>query len=310
MKRFFCIAIALLFIVSTCGNPDTDAGDSPTSSDKDNSEILSPVVFEVLNLTGFDTSEIQGWADHAAASMFDRRANILAVLYPIGENLGDEDRDRFNGAPFTPNEVVLSQVEIEDLLSTIEMWLSEHPCTDQDGREKNEQLKDFRLWLEEGADASTQRELCERLPDTGTLGVRDTRVVFMGLQNPREYQTMEQEVENLQRFFFHEIYHALQQDLRSCPKIKDGEAATIAVEGSADYFSYINVGQIRGERLPSIEPLEKMLKEIETLETWGQFYNPDLAILLLRAMIENGYSDDSTLTNGSLFHNCVRSQLN
>ena len=56
----------------------------------------------LLNFSSVSTEDLEDWSSFAANKMAEQNANVLVVLYHIGQNLGPEDPARFRGAPFTP----------------------------------------------------------------------------------------------------------------------------------------------------------------------------------------------------------------
>tara|TARA_B100000700_G_scaffold315056_2_gene402574 strand:+ start:8778 stop:9584 length:807 start_codon:yes stop_codon:yes gene_type:complete len=241
--------------------------------------------------------------------MADQNANILVVLYHIGRNLGPEDPDRFGGHPFTPNEVLLSQAQIDGLMAQIEEWLQNDLCMGhQDEEERlDEELYRYRLWLEEGADTSTQVGLCEK-----------TRFVMMAWKEGSP-------VWDTQRFLVHELYHAFQHDLEGdCNDTIDrkgrGDHTPVVVEGGADYFTYFVAHELYTDadrrEFEFGSPLSTLLKEAKERtyedgsdEVMGSGM-ATRAAAVLALMVENGWLDHESLLDGSFFHDCARSDLN
>ena len=254
----------------------------------------------LLNFSSVSTEDLEVWSSFAANKMAEQNANVLVVLYHIGQNLGPEDPARFSGAPFTPNQVILTQEQIDTILVQIEAWMRADDCMGH--REERpriqEELADYRIWLEQGADTSTQRGLCER-----------TRIIIMAFQegNP---------MWDLQRFLVHELYHAFQHDIEGpCNDLIDrngrGDHVPIVVEGAADYFTYFTAGELYGDS----DPVSTMLKEAKA-RTQEDGSNEVMgsgmatrASALVRLMVERGWLSHERILDGSFFHSCARAEL-
>lgn len=272
--------------------------ESAKDSNFEEGALVSGVTF--LNLSGILTTDLEQWAEVAENKMASQNARVLTVLYNIGGNLGPEDPDRFAGFPFTPNEVLLTKRQIDDLMAGIEDWLRSDPCMgriEQRNHLRNE-LRQYRVWLEEGADTSTQRALCE-----------ETRFVMMAFESGGP-------IWDLQRFLVHELYHAFQQDLEGdCNETIDrrgrGDHVPVVVEGAAEYFTFFTAGELYNDP----DTVSTMLKEAKTATTLDQ--SDDVmgsgmatrAAALVRLMIERGQLDHQSIIDGSFFHNCQRSKL-
>lgn len=254
----------------------------------------------LLNFSEVSTDDLQAWSTFAARKMVEQSANVLVVLYHVGRNLGPEDPARFGGAPFTPNEVILTQEQIDDILIQIEAWMRADECIghSEERQRIREELTDYRLWLEQGADTSTQRGLCER-----------TRLIIMAFQkgNPTW---------DLQRFLVHELYHAFQHDIEGpCNDLIDrkgrGDHVPIVVEGAADYFTYFTAGELYGDA----DPVSTLLKEAKARtqeDGSGEVMGSGMATragALVRLMVERGWLSHESILDGSFFHHCARAEL-
>jgi len=248
------------------------------------------------------------WADFASNKMAERTANILVVTYNIGEYLGGE----IPGMPFGTNEVILSQSEIDLLMTQIEQWMLNDPCmghSEQKGH-LNVELESYRLWLENGADTSTQRGLCER-----------TRFVMMAWKDG-------QPTWDLQRFLVHELYHAFQRDIENdCNDIIDrmgrGEYVHAVVEGAADYFTFFTADEIytdedreNYDRISYRNPVNTLLRDATDLMNEDGINDvtgsgiATRAAVMLRLMVEKGWLSHESILDGSFHHNCARAELN
>ena len=117
-------------------------------------------------------------------------------------------------------------------MAQIEQWLLKVPFISKQRDHRNEELESYRFWLENGADTSTQRGLCE-----------ETRLVMMAWEDGMATW-------NLQRFLVHELYHAFQRDIASeycndtVERMGRGEHVHAVVEGAADYFTFFTADEM------------------------------------------------------------------
>ena len=263
---------------------------------------------DLINLSATPTSDLKNWANFASSKMAERTANILVVGYNIGESTGGE----IPGMPFGTHEVLLSQSEIDLLITQIEEWMLNDPCmgSSQERDHRNEELENYRLWLENGGDVSTQRGLCE-----------ETRFVMMAWRD-------DMPTWDLQNFLLHELYHAFQRDIESeCNDIIDrqgrGEHVHAVVEGAADYFTYFTADEIYTDedrrnygRLDYGSPADSLMREaggsIErtgTNDVTGEGIATRAAVMV-RLMVEKGWLSHESILDGSFHHNCARADLN
>ena len=177
----------------------------------------------VLNITSVPTATLEGDARRASSLMANRQSDVLVVIYPIGSYIADvlpgtwsPDGNPEHGASFAKFERVISQEQVEVMLGEIQTWMAAHNCIDLEHR--NDQLAVYRLWMEGGADASSQIALCG-----------DVRLVMMAVPDDMPDWDMHQ-------FLVHELYHAFQHDLEERQCQEDGRM--MFVEGAAEYFGY------------------------------------------------------------------------
>ena len=264
---------------------------------------------DLINLSATPTSDLKNWANFASSKMAERTANILVVGYNIGESTGGE----IPGMPFGTHEVLLSQSEINLLITQIEEWMLNDPCmgSSQERDHRNEELENYRLWLENGGDVSTQRGLCE-----------ETRFVMMAWRD-------DMPTWDLQNFLLHELYHAFQRDIAneycndSVERMSRGEHVHAVVEGAADYFTYFTADEIYTDedrrnygRLDYRGPADSLMKEaggsIErsgTNDVTGEGLATRAAVMV-RLMVEKGWLSHESILDGSFNHNCARADLN
>ena len=161
----------------------------------------------------------------------------------------------------------------------------------------------YRDWLTRGADASTQITICPA-----------SRLVMMGLTpNQRDPNDPMYPID-LQDFFIHELYHAMQQDLmdQPCNDIRDrlGREETNTpwlVEGAADYFAKHVVAELTG----GFDPINRILRNAlnASQEEGFNIYQGGIdktGAAALQFLIELGKLDSASILDGSMFHSCAR----
>ena len=136
---------------------------------RDEQTSPSPTI-ETMNYSSYATSDIREWVERAESKMKDRSSSIFTFIYPVGkEKVSGQTIER---NPFNQHQVILSQNEIETILSSIEKWFLSRPCLAGERHRdfRDEHLDMYRQWLESGADASTMQAVCS-----------DTRIIAMGI---------------------------------------------------------------------------------------------------------------------------------
>ena len=282
--------VASTTTTTTAAVPPTTA--APTTTATPTTTVApGPGSIGLLNRTGTSSGEIQTWINAAEAGLAGREANVLVVVWPIGDNISDEpDFDRFDGAPFTVNQVVMSQVEIDDLLDQIDVWLQADPCAGRDRYLRQDLTHRTRLWMEGGADAATGPDPCF-----------ETRLVTVAA-------SLEWSEANLRHVVVHELYQAFQQRLPNwCgnPDLPRFDETRWVDEGAADYFTYSVTAELDGRS----DAVSELLGEARASYMDG---GPDLrdgafatnSGAALRLMVARGALDESTILDASLFHDC------
>ena len=325
MKKI-CLLICLTLVASCGGSaetapttttePPTTTTEPPTTttvapeatSQVANIPVSNDSKIDLINFSATPTSDLMSWANFSSNKMAERTANILIVAYNIGEYLGGE----IPGMPFNTNEIVLSQSEIDLLMTQIEQWMLNDSCMghDEERDHLSEELESYRFWLENGADASTHRGLCER-----------TRFVMMAWKDG-------QPTWDLQRFLVHELYHAFQRDIANdCSDIIDlmgrGEYVHAVVEGAADYFTFFTADEIytdedreNYDRISYRNPVNTLLRDATDLMNEDGINDvtgsgiATRAAVMLRLMVEKGWLSHESILDGSFHHNCARAELN
>ena len=245
----------------------------------------------LLNLTSVPTATLEADAARASSRMANRRSDVLAVIYPIGSHIADVPRSTWSpdgnpehGKPFSKFERVISQEQVESTLGEIETWMASHNCIDAEHR--NHQLAEYRLWMEGGADASSQITLCH-----------DVRLVMMAIPDGMPDW-------DLHQFLVHELYHAFQHDLeeRQCQEV----GRMMFVEGAAQYFAYF-VTEMRFPDRPAVPTLLGNALQDHQQGDGIDEGSSTAAAAALRLMVERGDLSHNAIMDGSLFHSCARS---
>ena len=266
----------VLSMVSIVGMPSAEAGDIPST------EIVD---MEVINYTDhISTSSLKEWTRLAEARVKNRKSRVLAVVYPIGEYLGKMDADWHHMGSVSQHRVLLSPEEVESIMDALEGFVGQSSCLQQ--REKTEELKRLRGWLETGFDSASQVAICS-----------DLRLVMIAVQPDRPE-------EDLEYTWYHELYHAFQQSLRSC---EDSDEDTMwIVEAGAAYFGTAMVLQ----RRMSLSDLKSRLLQTasEVIDRHdAELADPGIAekgAAAFRFMVDKGWLDEERILDASLYHDC------
>ena len=280
------VTIFICFILVSCNNNDNS--------------VIPPTGIKIINYSHYPTSDIEKLVDLAESKMKSRESRIFAFIYPVGKMKEPEKRIRSDYADrvFREHDILLSKDQIVVILDEIELWFEGDSCVSS--RRKKQALSDYKIWLEKGADASTQHSVCEK-----------TRVVMMAVP---EMMRDHEPLENFQTFLVHEFYHAFQQDLEmegEClsKREKAGENSNSVwmYEGGAHYFATSLVAEIYGKTNYRSEIL-RIASDQYTSEGDSIILNgPDKwGAAALSLMIEQGMISEESILDASLFHNCAR----
>jgi len=280
---------------------DTDAKTTSCQSSKSGDSVVDvkPIcevtpLINFINYTNYDNDYIYESIKLADSKMADRRASVIAFIYPVGKRTGKmSDNERFE-----LHEVLMSTDEIDSMHQSIENWMKNDECLGRKKGLRNEHLDLYRYWLESGVDASTMQALC-----------KETRVVAMGItKNMREREPLEE----FQAFLIHEFYHAFQQDLEdegNCRRSRDQEDSNRnwMVEGGAHYFSTMLVHEFNQIPNPHNTILMKAYDGYYNSSEKLDLYDvgPDISgAAALYLMINLEMLDEKRIMDARLFHNC------
>ena len=251
---------------------------------------VTPLI-SVINYTNYDNDYISRSIELADSKMKDRRASILAFIYPVGEptlKLSSNGR-------YMSHDVLMSWDEINSMHKSIENWMENNECLRNDKRNMDWHLDLYRDWLKNGMDASTMQAICGK----------ETRIVAMGVTKMMRER---EPIEEFQDFLIHEFYHAFQQDLENegeCRRSRDQEDSNRVwmVEGAAHYFSTMMVHEFNNTPDPHNKLFEIVYKGMDRLDLYND--GPDkTGAVALYLMTKLGMLDEKSIMDGSLFHNC------
>ena len=251
---------------------------------------VTPLI-SVINYTNYDNDYISRSIELADSKMKNRRASILAFIYPVGEptlKLSSNGR-------YMSHDVLMSWDEINSMHKSIENWMENNECLRNDKRNMDWHLDLYRDWLKNGMDASTMQAICGK----------ETRIVAMGVTKMMRER---EPIEEFQDFLIHEFYHAFQQDLENegeCRRSRDQEDSNRVwmVEGAAHYFSTMMVHEFNNTPDPHNKLFEIVYKGMDRLDLYND--GPDkTGAVALYLMTKLGMLDEKSIMDGSLFHNC------
>ena len=251
---------------------------------------------KIINTSSHPMEELVRWGNSASEQMESRVSSILVFVYDVGESKKPETR--IPNTPFHEHEVLMSLEEQKMLLDGVKNWLQQDPCMGNKRGRVTEEMAKYKLWLQRGADSSTQQALCPR-----------TRMVAIALTNSLRN---EEPPENTQTLFIHEMYHAFQQDLENeglCRSRMEQPSSNTAwmVEGGAHYFSTMLMAGTQDSEVGVSQILHDALRvsgsEGTTLDKGS---NDRAGAAALRLMIERGMITEEAIMSGRFFHDCAR----
>ena len=295
---FLALQMLLISLISGCRSEAnsasnnqsmTDAGIQPTI-------LTGDLKIQILNSSSHSAEELIFWVNSASGQMRSRESSVLVFVYDVGQ--ARRPQTQIPETPFNEHEILLSSNEQEFLLNGINHWLEQDSCMGKKRRLTNKEMDRYRLWIEKGADASTQIAPCPR-----------TRVVAIALTDSLRNR---EPPEKVQLFFLHEMYHAFQQDLEdegSCGSRKEKPDSNTRwmVEGGAHYFSTMLLAQMQDSKEGVNHVLQDALRISldEGTDIFGGSTDRTGAGAL-QLMIERELITEESIMDGSFFHNCAR----
>lgn len=241
----------------------------------------------ILNHTGIEDSALRQWTSHAASQMRSRQSQVIAVAYPVGGYIGPVEVDWHPAGRIERFEVLLSEAQVDDIMSALSDFLSAAPCMDRWRQKDDEEM--LRGWLEVGYDAASQITVCDR-----------QRIVMVA-------QTSEQSEAVFEGIWYHELYHSFQQQLLACElAASPGQEFHWVVEAGAAYAAtaYQLAAQQREGELKDVilqAALNAISEGSDTLTDPGIAEKGAAAFLY---MVEQGWLSESDILNGALYQDC------
>ena len=245
--------------------------------------------FEMINLSSIEDQYFIDRAIYAESKMASLTAKTLVLIYPLGDFLSFDALDEmdFLGSVHVTHKIVLDDKQIEKTLVTMKNFLSNKICIDS--RKKKYLLKNVGWVLKNGFASGLQIPFC-----------KNVRFVMMSV-SPK----LRKNKKELQRIFFHEVYHSFQQDLtNNCRSPND----LWVIESGAEYFAKHSTAFFENSSKGYINEILEWASENASRHGL-KLEDPGVAekgLGALRLMIEKGWLEESRILDGSLFHNCAR----
>ena len=219
-------------------------------------------------------------------------AKILAVSWKVGDKVRDGGFER----PFNTHEVLISQEQIESIITQTGAWidqavLEKGPPEDPDVI--NQELYYLRQYLEGGAEAANHLSISP-----------DIRILY--ITAPPHFDALTH-----QTVFLHETYHALQKDIAIESYVTLSESNPDSnwqwiSEGAAEYFAQktyqeLNESYSGSNRFIADASFSYTRDNSTALINGEAIASRGAAALSL--MVQKGFLEESIILDGSLFHN-------
>ena len=260
----------------------------PVSSE-DKFELYYPLEVKEVSRT-----EIENIYSTSAAKMNSRNAEILTIVYPIGDFISDGgDWD----AGFSTFETILGADAISEIRSKLTEWFTTN--TDIPDAFLSEVVEEYMVYVEGGADLSSH------------FGVTESaRLVMIGAPTSMG-------VIDFKKVIIHELYHAFQQDLESdsCRDLEEANPDSNSkwlIEGAAEFFAQTHAEELGFTGTGRSALLETALGDYNELVSEGAESpaslgpNATTAAAAIYLMVLKGYVQESVIFDGSLFYDCAR----
>ena len=274
-SKYALLVVIFIFIIS-CSNKE-DNGNSTSSV------TVTPGIKVVNSSSRFNTSDITVLTKTASSKMSNQAANILAVSWDLGSTSQTSDSRNEN---FNTYNVVISSSDIDAMMSEITAWFDTTCMTSED---KTEQTTRFRNYMTYGADVASHYDVCGQY-----------RIVLVATQNNKN-------LNEFKHVWFHELYHAFQHDLsdETCSSkrnFSDSNGKEWMIEGSADYFARMLVHGDNGTQVILGKGLEAYNANSDKTISGDSVATRGAAGF--QHMIEKNSFSQSSILDGSFFHNC------
>ena len=251
---------------------------------------------EIYNLTSYSDQYLHSLAYLSESKMNNLEAEVLAVFYPMGAFISEEQPNTKNPTSFlgATYKNILSNKEVNNIGKKVEEFLSkgclQNPSYGQfEAKRAADEIVD---WIQAGGRSGVQTNNCPA-----------RRVIFIST-HPDMFENPKLELE---RIIFHEMYHAFQQDLSDC---KSNEDSLWIIEAGAEYFAQHMLLEVLGDPRGLANKL--LSQGLFFVETFGaELTDPAVAekgLLVFLYMIQKGWFEESRLLDGSFFHNCGRNR--
>lgn len=245
-------------------------------------------LFQIINLSSIKDDFFVDMTKYATSRMKKVDVNTIAIIYPVGKYIHgrnpEGNKTSFRGATF---EVVLKKEEIKKIELSLKKFLKKTLCISPS--EKKNVINNISDWIKIGGGSQAQTPVCKKY-----------RIIMISIDEERRLNK-----KALQRIFFHEAYHAFQQDLTSDCR---GPNDLWVIEAATEYFaqhSLLNYNEY------STDYVSNILKIALTQYLRGgpQLNDPGVAekgLGAIRLMIEKGWLDEKRILDGSFFYKCDR----
>ena len=273
-KYAFLVTIIIFYI--GCQNKEEGRNSTETVT-------VIPGIKVVNTSSRFNTSDITSLTKTASSKMSNQAANVLAVSWDLGSTLQASDSRNEN---FNTYNVVISSTEIETMMTEITAWFNTTCMTSED---KTEQTTRFRNYMTYGADVASHYDVCGQY-----------RIVLVATQTHKTSN-------EFKHVWFHELYHAFQHDLsdETCSSkrnFSNSNGKGWMIEGSADYFARILVHGDKGTQVILEKGLSAYNADSDKTITGDSVAWRGAAGF--QHMIEKNSFSQSSILDGSFFHNC------
>lgn len=248
-----------------------------------------------IDVKGVLQTEIENIYSTSAAKMGSRNAEILTIVYPIGDFVsegGDWEGGRFNTF-----ETILGDDAITLIRAKLTEWFT--TFTDIPDAFLSEIVEEYMVYIEGGADLSSH------------FGVTESARLVIIAAPPS------MSVTDFKKVIIHELYHAYQQDLESesCRDLEEASSDSNSkwlIEGAAEYFAqthaedlgYSGTGRSALLQTALGDYNESVSEGAESPESLGP--NATTAAAAMYLMVLKGYIQEAVIFDGSLFYYCAR----
>ena len=239
-------------------------------------------------------TEIENIYSTSAAKMNSRNAEILTIIYPIGDYVSDGGNW---DAGFNTFETILDADAISAVRTKLTEWFTTN--TDIPSAYLSDVVEEYMVYVEGGADLSSH------------FGVTESARLVMIAAPPS------MGVVDFKKVIIHELYHAFQQDLesdscRDLEEANDDSNSKWLIEGTAEYFAQTHAEELGFTGTGRSALLQIALGDYDEQVSEGAESpaklgaNATTAAAAMYLMVLKGYVQESVVFDGSMFYNCER----